>query len=104
MTRFSLGAPSRRFHQRQNGGTCSARTKRNITCGERNASRSENAIHSLKQSSVTQRCLTEREWNLLRWVRAQPQLKAVSFCLFTELEEDVRGQLGVELVGTVCLF
>ena len=41
---------------------------------------------------------------LLRWVRAQPQLKAVSFCLFTELEENVRRQLGEELAGTVCLF
>ena len=41
---------------------------------------------------------------LLRWVRAQGELQALTFCLFTELEETVRRELGKELASRVCLF
>ena len=42
--------------------------------------------------------------DLFKWVRAHSDLKELLFCLFTELEENVRRELGEELAATVCLF
>jgi response regulator RpfG family c-di-GMP phosphodiesterase len=41
---------------------------------------------------------------LLQWIRSQPEFKSLPFCLFSEVEENIRRQLGNELAATVCLF
>ena len=41
---------------------------------------------------------------LLRWIRSQTAWKDLPFCLFTEVEEKVRRELGHELNASVCLF
>ena len=38
------------------------------------------------------------------WISAQTDWNGLSFCLFTELEEQVRQELGQELAASVCLF
>jgi CheY-like chemotaxis protein len=41
---------------------------------------------------------------LLKWISSHPELKAVPFCLFTSVEENVRRELGDDLAAKVCLF
>jgi len=41
---------------------------------------------------------------LLKWIRVQPDFKALPFCLFTQLEQNVRRELGDNLAADVCLF
>lgn len=42
--------------------------------------------------------------DLFKWLRVQSDFRELPFCLFTELEKNVRRELGEELAATVCLF